>query len=229
MDIGADHATLLSVLLRRTAVDSLGASQTQRRTWRCVITEHVKTFVILLRGVTPAGKNKVPMAALRTALTKAGLREVRTYIQSGNVIVSSELTQAKLERLVHDIIRQNFGGDIPVVARTVRQFADILKRNPFLDTHSARVYFTLFAASPDRKLLKAFLSIDFWPDQVRFTKDVLYTLYATRHSDSRFNNNFFERKLNVTATTRNYNTMIKLVALAAAQQGAPAGAKRRRG
>ena len=187
------------------------------------------TFVILLRGITPTGKNKVPMALLRTALTKAGLKDVRTYIQSGNVIASSELTQAALERRVHEIIRRNFGGDIAVVARTAGQFAGILKRNPFADAEGARLYFTLFATAPDKKLLKEFLSTDFAPDQVRFVKSTLYTLYATKHSDSKFNNNFFERKLKVSATTRNLNTMVSLVALSTGQQGAPVNAKKRRG
>lgn len=155
------------------------------------------------------------MAGLRTALTKAGLNDVRTYIQSGNVIAISDLTQAALERLVHEVIQRDFGGDIAVIARTARQFADIVKRNPFERADASRVYYTLFAGEPDKKILKAFLSTDFSPDEIRFVKSSLYTLYATKHSDSRFNNNFFERKLNVTATTRNHNTMVKLVALAA--------------
>ena len=169
------------------------------------------------------------MAPLRIALTKAGLKDVRTYIQSGNVIASSELTQAALERLVHELIRRDFGGDIAVVARTTGQFASILKRNPFADADCERLYFTLFAREPDKQLLKAFLSTDFSPDQVRFVKNTVYTLYATKHSDSKFNNNFFERKLNVTATTRNHNTMLNLVALAAAQPGTLANAKKRHG
>lgn len=174
----------------------------------------MNTFVILLRGITPTGKNKVPMAPLRNALTKAGLKDVRTYIQSGNVIASSKLSQAALERRVHEIIHKSFGGDIAVVARTVKQFAAMLKRNPFADADGTRLYFTLFVSTPDKKLLKEFLSTDFSPDQVRFVKDTLYTLYATKHKDSKFNNNFFERHLGVLATTRNGNTVAGLLALA---------------
>lgn len=169
------------------------------------------------------------MAPLRAALTKAGLNDVRTYIQSGNVIAASKLTQAALESLVHEVIRKSFGGDIAVIARTAGQFAGILKRNPFKDADGARLYFSLFATEPDKKLLKGLLSTDFSPDHVRFVKNTIYTLYATKHSDSKFNNNFFERELKVTATTRNLNTLVNLVALAAAQQGAPADAKKRRG
>lgn len=174
----------------------------------------MNTFVILLRGITPTGKNKVPMAPLRTALTEAGLKDVRTYIQSGNVIAASQLSQAALARLVHETIQQSFGGDIVVVTRTARQFAGMLKRNPFPNADATNLYFTLFATTPEKQLLKEFLSTDFSPDQVRFVKDTLYTLYATKHKDSRFNNNFFERHLGVSATTRNGNTVARLHALA---------------
>ena len=80
----------------------------------------------------------------------------------------------------------------------------------------------MLATNPDKELLREFLSTDFSPDQVRFASDTICALYATKHSASKFNNNYFERKLKVTATTRNLNTMSKLVALAAAQQGAAA-------
>ena len=163
----------------------------------------MSTFIILLRGLTPTGKNKVPMAPLRAALTKAGLTDVRTYIQSGNIIAASDLTQSKLESLVHEVIRKSFGGDIAVMARTSEQFAGILKRNPFADADGTKLYFSLLASEPDKKLLKELLTTDFSPDQVRCVHNTIYTLYATKHSDSKFNNNFFERKLKVTATTRN--------------------------
>ena len=61
----------------------------------------MKTTIILLRGVMPTGKNKVLMAPLRTALEEVGLSQVRTYIQSGNVIVSTRLGLPAVERLVH--------------------------------------------------------------------------------------------------------------------------------
>lgn len=173
----------------------------------------MKTFVILLRGVTPAGKNKVLMAPLRAALDKAGLRNVRTYIQSGNIIATSNLSQSKLEKLVHVVIENNFGGDITVIARTAEKFKDIMKKNPFARAEKSRLYFSLLAPRPDSKLIKEFLSIDFSPDRVQVVDDAIYTLYATKHSDSKFNNNFFERKLKIAASTRNFNTMAKLVEL----------------
>ena len=106
----------------------------------------MKTFVILLRGVTPAGKNKVLMAPLRAALDKAGLGNVRTYIQSGNLVATSNLSQFRLEKLVHDVIDKNFGGDITVIARTAKKFKDIMKKNPFASAEKSRLYFSAVLA-----------------------------------------------------------------------------------
>ena len=168
------------------------------------------------------------MAPLREALTKAGLKSVETYIQSGNVIASSNLTPAEIESLVHEVMRKNFGADIVVLARTPAHFSKILKQNPFKNMEGKKLYFSLLATELDKKLLQNFLSFDFSPDKIKYANNTIYTLYATKHSDSKFNNNYFERKLKITATTRNLNTMTRLVALSAAQQKATADTKKPR-
>ena len=195
-----------------------------RRAWiRCRTDQtrpdqNMSTYIILLRGVTPTGKNKVLMAPLREALTKAGLKEVQTYIQSGNIIAASDLSSQKIEDLVHEVICRNSGGDIKVLARTPDQLSAIMEANPFKDASSPQPYFSLLAAEPDEDLVKEFLSTDFLPDQISYMNNTLYTLYATKLSDSKFNNNYFERKLKVAATTRNINTMNRLLELARALQ-----------
>jgi uncharacterized protein (DUF1697 family) len=173
----------------------------------------MKTYVILLRGVTPTGKNKVPMAELRVALAEAGLVDVQTYIQSGNVIARSTLTATAVGQQVHEVIAQRIGADITVITRTPRQLADILAGNPFPAADTAKLYFSMLAARPAPELLKALMATDFAPDQVAVVGDTIYSLYATQYSDSKFNNNFFERKLKVAATTRNFNTLSRLLEL----------------
>lgn len=175
----------------------------------------MKPFVIFLRGLTPTGKNKVLMPALRDVLTNAGLGAVRTYIQSGNVIATSELNKSRLEESVHELIARELGADITVIVRTPRQIGNIMKKNPFPPSQRSKTYFTLLAEKPEPSRAKVFLSMGFSPDAVELVGDTLYTLYATKHSDSKFNNNVFEKKLGVCATTRNFNTMESLVKLSA--------------
>ena len=173
----------------------------------------MRTYVVLLRGVMPYGRNKVPMATLRTILSEAGLRDVQTYIQTGNVIAKSELKRAEIETLVHDAIRERIGANISAIARTAEQFKVIFEQNPFANVDNTRVYFSLFHKCPSREQREKFLLTDFSPDTVQLIDDTLYTLYNTKHSDSKFTNNFFEKQLKVISTSRNFNTMSKLVEL----------------
>lgn len=173
----------------------------------------MKPYVILLRGVMPTGKNKVPMAQLRTALAAAGLLDVQTYIQSGNVIACSDLERLTLEQLVHDVIAREIGAEIAVIARTAEEYRRVLDANPFPQADTSRLYFSLLSAQPAQKLLDELLGIDFSPEEVKIIDDVIYTLYATKQSDSRFHNNFYESRLKVAITTRNFNTTARLVAM----------------
>jgi uncharacterized protein (DUF1697 family) len=176
------------------------------------------TYVVLLRGVTPSGRNRVPMADLREALADAGLQDVRTYIQSGNAIVRSALAPAALQALVHDVIAARIGADLSIFVRTRQELQDVVEANPFAaETAQAtdRIYYTLLASPPDTGRLQALHALDTGADRVQVVGQTLYTLYATRHSDSRFNNNFYERQLRLAATTRNFNTLTRLIELSA--------------
>ena len=173
----------------------------------------MKNYAIFLRGVTPTGKNRVPMADLRPALSNAGLLDVQTYIQSGNVVAKSSLDQASIQSLVHDVIAREIGADIAIIARTHTQLIGVVEGNPFPLSAASRTYFSLLAALPAAQVTEDLCRLNFSPDSVRVIGDTLYTLYATKHSDSKFNNNFFERKLKVAATTRNFNTMSRLMEL----------------
>ena len=165
----------------------------------------------------PTGKNKVLMAPLRSALETAGLQEVRTYIQSGNVIASTALGQTELENLVHRVIKAELGGDIQVVARSPAYFSQVMNGNPFKDEDPSRLYYTLLKTQPEKTVLQAFLDLGHAPDRVQVVGDVAYILCATKYSELKANNNFIEKKLKLVATTRNFNTMSKLLALSTAQ------------
>lgn len=171
------------------------------------------TYIILLRGVMPTGKNKVLMAPLREALERAGLSGVRTYIQSGNVIADSALNPPDLETLVHEVIAGTTGGDIKVLARPAAYFKRALARCPFRDADTTKLYFTLLEREPGTEQLGALLESPYAPDALEIRGDMAYILFATRYSDSKLNNAFLERKLKLAATTRVYRTIAKLVEL----------------
>ncbi|MDP2288692.1 MAG: DUF1697 domain-containing protein [Actinomycetota bacterium] len=86
--------------------------------------------IVLLRAVNVAGSNKLPMASLREVLTEAGLKDVRTYIQSGNVICKSKLSPAKVASLVEETIASEFGLKVPTVALSTEELARAINQWP---------------------------------------------------------------------------------------------------
>lgn len=111
------------------------------------------SYVVLLRGVNVGGGNKVPMAQLRTALSDAGLGDVRTYIQSGNVVATAESksTPASVARRVEAVITEEFGITVPVVAVTAEELRAVVEANPFADEPDPRRVHVLFllGGAPD--------------------------------------------------------------------------------
>ena len=99
-------------------------------------------YVVLLRAVNVGGTGKVPMPRLRELLAEAGLEDVATYVQSGNVVVSPGSVTGGAEEIgdaVHNAIRDGFGLNVPVVVRTAAQIAKVVAANPFPEADPSRV------------------------------------------------------------------------------------------
>ncbi|MEX0300458.1 MAG: DUF1697 domain-containing protein [Kordiimonas sp.] len=91
-------------------------------------------FIILLRGINVGGKNKVPMKELTKHLLEAGLAGVKTYIQSGNLVISTSITDRhEVTALVMQVIEQRFGFQVSAIALTLNEYSRALTNNPFKD------------------------------------------------------------------------------------------------
>ncbi|MFC4873561.1 DUF1697 domain-containing protein [Negadavirga shengliensis] len=174
----------------------------------------MKNYIILLRGVMPMGKNKVPMAKLREVLTQAGFENTRTYIASGNALVNSDLPAGEIEQAVHELIKKHIGADLVVIVRTGDQLQAILDNNPFTGGYDiSRVFFTTFTAVPDTQKAKELMAMDFSPEELVITENAAYMYVPGNAARSKLSNLMLEKQLGVSATTRNFNTMSKLIAL----------------
>lgn len=180
----------------------------------------MQPYIVLLRGVMPTGKNKVHMATLRSVLRDEGFEQVATYIASGNVLLHSSLALPEVEKQVADIISKRIGPKLAVIARTPEQFSQAWDESPFPTVKDHQTYFTFLADLPDQGAARQFSAQDFAPEQVQLHGDVIYTCYATKYSDSRINNSFFERQLGVPATTRRFTTVARLLQLVTQEQDA---------
>lgn len=161
------------------------------------------------------------MGQFREVLKKAGYTHVRTYIQSGNALVDTELPAHAVEKDVRERIRDQIGPDLVVLARTGAQLGDALKANPFTKGYDlSRVYFVSFEKTPPKQKVISLLSLDLSPEKLAFGEDTAYMYIPGQYGRGRLSGNFLERKLGVMATMRNFNTMNRLVMMS--REGPPA-------
>lgn len=174
----------------------------------------MNTYIILLRGINVGGHKKIPMAELRDVLSKAGYINVKTYIQSGNIILqSSEEVLQNIEHKIHELIQDQFSFEVPVLARTRNQLEKIFHACPFSKEKKENSYFVLFSEVPDKALVDEVSQISYDNEEFVIIKDCLYFHSSVGYGRTKFNMNMFEKKLHVKATSRNYKTMLRLIAM----------------
>ncbi|WP_299681004.1 DUF1697 domain-containing protein [uncultured Tenacibaculum sp.] len=170
----------------------------------------MKTYIVILRGINVSGKNKLPMQELRVMLEGLEFSEVKTYIQSGNIVLKSSKETIEVEKIIKVGISKTFGYDVPVLARTVTEWEKAIANNPYSEVEEKQQYFTFLSAIPE---IKSF-DIDAKADTYEVIDDVVYVNAVGGYGKTKLTNNLFEKKLNVTATTRNLKTTLKLLTLA---------------
>lgn len=172
------------------------------------------TYIALLRGINVSGQKKIPMADLRELLKSSGLFKVQTYIQSGNVIFQSEEKNiSKLESKIHQAIENRFGFEVPILIKTNEELQGIFKACPFSEEKKMNSYFMLLYNKPDKNLVENLTEINHPDEEIVITNMCIYFFSGLGYGRTKYNNNFFEKKLKVTATARNYKTMVKLIAM----------------
>jgi uncharacterized protein (DUF1697 family) len=165
-----------------------------------------------LRAINVASRNQIAMPALREALTSAGFSDVETYIQSGNVVfVASEPTEAATA--VNEAIRSAFGHEVAVIVRSAGQLRELIEANPFGDRDNSKTHVTLLDRIPD-KPFPDIAPIALPGDTAYLNGADLYLFMPNGYGRTKLQNAYWERKLGVTATTRNWNTMRTMCRLA---------------
>ena len=168
-------------------------------------------YIVLLRGINVSGKNKLPMADLRELFSELGYQNVQTYIQSGNIIIDSKENKEEVIKKIHKKINDQYGYDVPVIIRTISELKKTIERLPYSLEQGKSIYFTFLDRVPAEKdiVIHAYDS-----DEYKLMGDVVYLSCLGGYGNSKLTNNVFEKKLKVTATTRNYRTTMKLLELA---------------
>lgn len=176
----------------------------------------MKRYVALLRGVNVSGKNKLPMAQLRDAIGKTNFNSVTTYIQSGNLIFSSDLEPKESEKIITDILKSNFDLEVPVIVKEQSVISDVLLANPFKVRTTENPKFMSFGflkEIPYKENVKSITDFSTDIETFQIIDDVIYFYCGVGFGSTKLTNVWFEKKLGVISTTRNYNTTLKLTQL----------------
>ena len=196
----------------------------------------VGVHVALLRGINVGGKNRLPMKELAAIFSRLGCAEVRTYIQSGNVVhQASEALARRAPAAVSAALAGRFGLRVPVVTRTAAELGEVARRNPFLragaDAGTLHVAFLqeeagsagrrAKAARPehlaDRPDPAAVTSLDparSPPDAFAVRGRDVYLHLPSGVARTRLTNAYFDSKLRTTSTVRNWRTVLQLLEMA---------------
>ena len=177
-------------------------------------TKDKKPYIALLRGVMPTGKNRIPKMAELQELLSSEFEGVRTYIQSGNIVFLSDKIRNEIAPKVSQLIKEHIGPDLPTVVATRKEVQEMLDMNPFIGENYdiARVFFTLTNSVLAPDLVEKLQKETFDGEELTIVGDKIY-LYLPKDSRSKLNNNYVEKKLKIVATTRNFNTLSKLITM----------------
>jgi uncharacterized protein (DUF1697 family) len=175
--------------------------------------------IVLLRGVNVGGSRRLPMAALRELLTGLGYEDVATYLQSGNVVLTSDLAPDELARRLQTAIADGLGVDPQVVVRTRAELAAVVDGNPLsgVEIDPKRFQVSFLSAAPDAEVVRALEAADVAPERVAIRGREVYAWHPEGVQNSPLAKLLTDRRLGVIATARNWNTVTKLLELADAQ------------
>lgn len=170
----------------------------------------MKKYIAFLRAINVGGTTIIKMSDLKVMFESFGLENVQTYIQTGNVIFESpENNTTKLEEQIQHQLEKAFGKRIQLFVRTIRQVREIAETCPFEAQDGQTVHVVILQKKPNRKSVDALHALRSEADDFVVKNKEAYNLRRDRDA-SVFSNQFIEKILGVSGTSRNFTTIQKM-------------------
>jgi uncharacterized protein (DUF1697 family) len=179
--------------------------------------EAALAYVALLRGINVGGRNRLQMAALARMFVEAGCQDVRTYIQSGNVVFSAGRKAAEaLPEIVPERIAERFGIKAPVILRSSVELGQVVAGNPFLapGMDAASLHVAFLAHEPEKRRIAALDPARSRGDSFAVRGREIYLHLPNGVARTKLTNAYFDTTLATVSTLRNWRTVLKLLEMA---------------
>lgn len=177
-------------------------------------------IICMLRGVNVGGHNKITMESLRSLCESLKLESVQTYIQSGNVVFRSSAKDiALLSKRIQDALEANFGFRPEVILRTASELRQVIARNPFASGHGidpAKLQVAFLAFDPGKAARDNLAKLDTRGEKLHAGGSELYIYYKNGMGKTKLTAAAIDKVLHTAATSRNWNTVLKLHEMAEA-------------
>ncbi len=169
--------------------------------------------IALLRGINVGGKNRLPMKELAAMFINAGCEDVRTYIQSGNVVFRrDQALEGDIAKIISASILDAFGHQVSVITRTAEEFHRVVDANPFVDAGPApdKLHVVFLADPPETSQIDGLDPNRSPGDDYFVARREVYLHCPNGFARTKLSNSYFDSRLSTTSTTRNWRTVLKL-------------------
>jgi uncharacterized protein (DUF1697 family) len=179
----------------------------------------MNTYICMLRGINVSGQKLIKMADLKALYDSLHLKNVATYIQSGNVVFQSPISDPmKITASIERAIEKSYGFSVAVVLRSPSDFRKVIDKRPPLGAgkiDETRLYVTFLKSKPDPSLARMLAAAkQKGTDVFAIAGSEIYVYCPNGYGKTVLSNTFFEKQLKITSTTRNWNTVQTLLSMA---------------
>jgi uncharacterized protein (DUF1697 family) len=178
----------------------------------------MQKYISILRGINVGGHKMIKMDALRKMYEMLDFSDVKTYIQSGNVVFVYKKTNCEdLQNKIAENIVKTFSFDVPVMVKEAEDIVSVLENNPFVNDRNEdekTLHVTFLSEIPDTEAVEKIKNATYGGDEFVIVEKTIYLYCINSYHQTKLSNNFFENKLKVTATTRNWKTVCELAKIA---------------
>jgi uncharacterized protein (DUF1697 family) len=172
------------------------------------------SYIALLRGINIGAHKRMKMEALQRAFGELGFEDVKTYIQSGNVVFKAPpADNTQLANKIEKKLLSDFGFPVSVIVRTPAELHRVIQKNSFLKEagiDTSKLHVTFLSGSPEKTVLKSLDRIAAGADRFNCGGKEIYLYCPNGYGETKLFNGALEKALSVQATTRNWKTVTKL-------------------